>query len=173
VLALTIDPNDPATVWAGTRHGGGIIETTNGGEDWQAMGLADTLVVDAIAVNPDDSNEILVGAGSSAGSIYKSIDGGATWQETISDIAFVQDIVHDPRNSDWVYAATEGLGVLRSIDGGQTWHDYSAGIFYPVLYSLVGARDEPPLLVAGSYSSGLYWARPEAPKRIFLPLVKR
>lgn len=173
VLALTIDPNDTETVWAGTRHGGGIIRTSNGGKSWQVMGLTDTLMVDAIAVNPRDSNEILVGGGSSAGSIYKSIDGGMTWQEKIRDIAFVQDIVYDSRNSDWVYAATEGYGVLRSFNGGETWHNYSAGLFYPVLYSLAITDEEPPLLVAGSYSSGLYWIHPDVPTLVFLPLVVR
>ena len=83
----------------------------------------------------------------------------------------MQDIVYDPRDSRWVYAATEGYGVLRSFDGGDNWHDYSAGIFYPSHYALEITGDDPPLLVVGSYGSGLYWVRPTAPSYIYLPLV--
>ena len=107
----------------------------------------------------------------SDGSIYKSTDGGETWEKKISDIALVQEIVYDARNPSWVYAATEGYAVLRSFNGGETWQDFSSGIFCPVLYSLDITGDDPPLLVSGSYSLGLYWIRPAAPKQVFLPLV--
>ena len=173
VLSLAIDPNITSTVWAGTENGGGIVKSTDGGEHWQVKGLTETnsVSVKAIAVNPDNSNEILVGAGSIDGRIYKSSDGGNSWQVKVSGIAFVQDIVYDPRNPHWVYAATEGYGVLRSFNGGESWFDYSAGIFYPVTYSLAITQDDPPLLIAGSYGSGLYWTHPLAPKEVFLPIM--
>jgi len=171
ILSLAIDPTITSTVWAGTQYGGGIVKSTDGGELWQVKGLTETNFVEAIAVNPGNSNEILVGAGYSDGRIYKSTDGGNTWGVKTSGIAFVQDIVYDPRNSRWVYAATEGYGVLRSFDGGESWHDYSAGIFYPVLYSLAITQDDPPLLIVGSYGSGLYWAHPPSPTLVYLPAV--
>ncbi len=171
ILSLAIDPNITSTVWAGTQYGGGIVKSTDGGEHWQVKGLTETNFVEAIAVNPANNNEILVGAGYSYGRIYKSTDGGNTWQVKVSGIAFVQDIVYDPRNSRWVYAATEGYGVLRSFDGGESWHDYSAGIFYPLLYSLAITQDDPPLLIVGSYGSGLYWTHPPSPTLVYLPAV--
>jgi photosystem II stability/assembly factor-like uncharacterized protein len=171
ILSLAIDPTITSTVWAGTQYGGGIVKSTDGGELWQVKGLTETNFVEAIAVNPDNSNEILVGAGYSDGRIYKSTDGGNSWRVTVSGIAFVQDIVYDPRNSRWVYAVTEGYGVLRSFDGGESWHDHSAGIFYPVLYSLAITQDDPPLLIVGSYGSGLYWTHPPSPTLVYLPAV--
>ena len=173
ILSVAIDSNITSTVWAGTQYGGGIVKSTDGGEHWQVKGLTETNFIVAIAVNPDNSNEILAGAGYSDGRIYKSTDGGNTWRVTVSGIVFVQDIVHDPRNSHWVYAATEGYGVLRSFDGGESWHDYSAGIFYPVLYSLAITQDDLPLLIAGSYNSGLYWTHPLSPIQMYLPLVRK
>jgi photosystem II stability/assembly factor-like uncharacterized protein len=173
ILSIAIDPDDLATVWAGMQYGGGIARSTDGGEQWQVMGLTETNFVEAIAVNPANSDEILAGGGSWDGSIFKSTDGGNTWQEKVSDIALVQDIVYDPRNPRWVYAATEGYGVLRSFDGGENWHDYSAGIFYPVLYSLATTGGDAPRLVVGSYGSGLYWVDPPAPIQVFLPVVSR
>jgi len=173
ILSIAVDPNDRDTVWAGMQYGGGIARSTDGGDTWHVKGLTETNFVEAIAVDPTNSDEILAGGGFWEGSIFKSTDGGETWQEKASGIAFVQDFVYDPRNPRWVYAATEGYGVLRSFDGGESWHDYSSGIFYPVLYSLDISTDDPPLLVAGSYGSGLYWIRPAAPKHVFLPLVVR
>ena len=176
ILSLEIDPARPSTVWAGTQYGGGIVKSTDGGEHWQVKGLTEANFVDSIAVNPDNSDEILVGAGYSSGNIYKSTDGGDTWEIKIEEIAFVRDIVYDPRNSDWVYAATEGYGMLRSFDGGDSWQDYNAGIFYPVLYSLDITRQDPPLLIVGSYGSGLYWTQPGSPPPLtllYLPAVQK
>ncbi len=164
ILSLAIDPNDTSIVWAGTQYGGGIVKSSDCGEHWEVKGLTDENFVDAIAVTPDNSNTILVGAGFWDGKIYKSVDGGETWSEKLSEIGFVQDIEFDPSNSKRIYVATEGNGVLRSTDGGETWHDFSEGIFYPVVYSLAITQDQSPLLIAGSYGSGLYWSHRSTPK---------
>ncbi len=177
ILSLAIDPARTSTVWAGMQYGGGIVKSTDGGEHWQVKGLTtETNFVDAIAVNPANSDEILVGGGYMDGSIYKSTDGGDTWEVKISKIAFVMDIIYDPRDPRWVYAATEGYGVLRSFDDGETWHDYSAGIFYPILYSLDITQQDPPLLAVGSYGSGLYRINPGSQPPVtllYLPAVRK
>ena len=174
VISLAIDPSQPETVWAGTHFGGGIVKTTDGGEHWQVMGVFGRFgekAVESIAVHPQDSNTILAGVLDEG--LYKSTDAGVTWQRKLTNVAPVRDIVYDPRNPRWVYAATEGYGVLRSFDGGESWHDYNAGIFYPVVYSLAITQDDPPLLIAGSYSSGLYWTHPLSPIQVYLPLVRK
>jgi photosystem II stability/assembly factor-like uncharacterized protein len=162
ILSIAIDPNDTSTVWAGTKFSGGIVKSTDGGDHWQVMGLTEENFVHAIAINPNNSDEILVGAGFFDGKLYKSTDGGSSWEVKLSEIAFVQDIVLDPRDSQLAYAATEGFGVMRSFDGGETWEEYNNGIFYPLIYSLDISQTELPFLVAGSYGSGLYWTYPSA-----------
>jgi hypothetical protein len=159
------------TVYVGTRDAG-VFRSLDDGQSWAPArsGLA-FFPIRTLVTDPQDPT--ILYAGTDYNGVWKSTDGGETWQEKASGIAFVQDFVYDPRNPRWVYAATEGYGVLRSFDGGESWHDYSSGIFYPVLYSLDITTDDPPLLVAGSYGSGLYWIRPAAPKHVFLPLVVR
>jgi photosystem II stability/assembly factor-like uncharacterized protein len=163
IHSLAVDPNVTSTVWAGTQvdpyDQGGIIKSTDRGEHWEVKGLREESI-EAIAVQPGDSNTILAGASFLEGNLYKSTDGGASWQLKLGDIAPVKQIVFDPRDPNTVYAATEGYGVLRSRDGGESWHDYSTGIFYPVLYSLAISEEDSPLLLAGSYGSGLYGLRP-------------
>ena len=162
VLSIAIDPDDTSAVWAGTQYQGGILKSTSGGDEWTSKGLTGEDMVHCIAINPNNSNEILVGSENySGGNIYKSSNGGDNWVKKDSMIAYVFDIKYDPRDPQFVYAATEGYGVLRSTDGGETWYDYSDGIFYPILYSLDISQNDSVLLVAGTYGSGLYHIHPE------------
>lgn len=163
VLSLAVDPAHPGTLWAGMQYGGGIAKSTDGGDHWESRGLTDDNFVYAIGLSPADSDVILAGAGFWTGSIYKSDDGGLTWQCKLSDIAFVRDFAFDPRNPLWVYAATEGYGVLRSMDGGETWSFFDEGIFYPLTYSIAVSAEAEPLLLSGSYGSGLFRMRPPRP----------
>ena len=85
VMSLAIDPNNTAVVWAGTQNEG-LVKSTNGGDSWGLKGFVDVPDVDGIAVKPGDSNTILVGtgdyrgSGGTTGEIYKSTDGGQSWQ---------------------------------------------------------------------------------------------
>ena len=69
--AVAIDQNHKDTVWAGTGEswtrnsisiGNGIYKTTNGGDDWQNVGLEKTEHISKIIVNPKNSNEVYVAA---------------------------------------------------------------------------------------------------------------
>ena len=189
VMSLAVDPNNASIVWAGTEREG-IVKSTNGGDTWQVKGFVDVPDVDAIAVRPGDSNTILVGtgeyrgtSGSRSGEIYKSTDGGQTWQLKYRGKGTVADIKHDPRNPNWVYASTTyvpsvspyvgGEGVLRSLNGGETWSSYGFGLFNQVVFSLAISSEDPPLLLAGTMGSGLYGTQPPRLKPVFLPLVVR
>ena len=189
VPSLAVDPNNPSIVWAGTEREG-VVKSTNGGGNWQVKGFLDVPDIDAIAVKPGDSNTILLGtgeyrgtSGSNSGEIYKSTDGGQTWQLKYRGKGTVADIKHDPRNPNWVYAGTTyqpsvspytgGQGVLRSLNGGETWSSYGFGLFNQVVFSLAISAEDPPLLLAGTMGSGLYGTQPPRLKPVFLPLVIR
>jgi len=120
---VTLDPQNPYTVWVGTgenvggRHAGfgdGIYRSTDGGSSWENMGLKNSEHISKIIVHPDDSNVILVASqgplwspGGDRG-FFKSTDGGQTWKKTLGDDQYtgVTDIVHDPRNPNRIYAVT-------------------------------------------------------------------
>ncbi|MCL6265948.1 WD40/YVTN/BNR-like repeat-containing protein [Flagellimonas myxillae] len=120
---VTIDPNNPSTIWVGTgenvggRHvgfGDGIYVSHNEGKTWKNMGLKSSEHLSKIIVHPENSNVIMVASqgplwskGGERG-FYKSTDGGKTWKRTLgnSEWTGVTDIVMDPTNPDVIYAAT-------------------------------------------------------------------
>ena len=64
------------------------------------------------------NQDAIAGAG-----IYKSIDGGLTWNVLPNTTGFgnVCRIVVSPADNNIVLASTRGGGIRRSIDGGQNW----------------------------------------------------
>lgn len=121
--ALTLDPQNPHTIWVGTgenvggRHvgyGDGIYRSDDGGKKWQNMGLKESEHISRIIVHPDNSDVIWVAAqgplwnkGGERG-LYMSTDGGQSWEKTLGDDEWVgvTDLVIDPRDPSVLYAAT-------------------------------------------------------------------
>ena len=64
---ITLDPQNPSTVWVGTgenvggRHvayGDGIYRSNDGGKSWENLGLKKTEHISKIIVHPDNSNVV-------------------------------------------------------------------------------------------------------------------
>jgi hypothetical protein len=83
--------------------------------------------------------------GTSAGHVFKSINGGATWTladgtQTAGNVNAIPDIpahsvVVDPNNNQRIYVGTD-LGVFVSLDGGQNWARETTGFSNVVVESL-------------------------------------
>ena len=119
---------------------GGVWKTTDAGNTWQPIfDNQPTGSVGAIAVAPSNPDIIYVGSGeglqrpdlSVGDGIYKSTDGGKTWQHLagLRDAQQIAAILVDPRDANRVFVAAVGhpygpnveRGVFRSSDGGQSW----------------------------------------------------
>jgi hypothetical protein len=140
VTDLVADPANANKFYVGSASGG-VWKTTDGGVTFTPIfdGLG-TLSVGALALDPRDSNILYVGTGEAnpgGGSttqpgdgVWKTTDGGATWQHLGLDNTFeIGRIVVDPKNPSNVFVAAMGAlffhnvdrGVYRSQDGGLTW----------------------------------------------------
>ncbi|MEM7509589.1 MAG: glycosyl hydrolase [Bacteroidota bacterium] len=120
---VTIDPNNPSTVWVGTgenvggRHigfGDGIYRSEDGGMSWTNMGLPESEHISKIIIHPDNSDVMWVAvqgplwsAGGERG-VFMSTDGGENWTQTLGDDEWVgaTDLAIDPRDPMTLYAAT-------------------------------------------------------------------
>jgi len=119
----------------------------------------------ALAVNPVDNSSVLAGTG--AGSIYRSADGGASWQSVQRGLGRgVTTIQFSPFKTGLVFAGTRGDGLWRSADGGATW------IRQPGLpaatFRTIGFSKSTTL--AGS-DAGLYATRDTVTWTAFAPLL--
>jgi len=119
---VTIDPNNPNTVYAGLGEanlagdnydGDGLYRTTDGGASWTNIGLAQVKRIGRVQVHPTDSDIIFVAAAGAQFSadtsrgVYRSTDGGSSWEKVlfISDSTSAIDLRINPQNPDTVYAA--------------------------------------------------------------------
>ena len=118
--AVTMFESDPNIIWVGTGEaanrnssgwGNGVFKTTDGGQTWQNVGLADTGHIAEIALHPDDPNIAYVASPghlwgySGNRGLFKTTDGGQTWTKLSGGLpddpqTGATEIVLDPRNPD-------------------------------------------------------------------------
>src|SRR5207237_5370910 len=93
-------------------YGNGMYKSTDAGKTWTHIGLAATRQIGRVIVDPKNPNIVLVaalghvyGANPDRG-VYRSRDGGATWQKVLfkNDNVGAIDLAFDPQNSHVVYA---------------------------------------------------------------------
>lgn len=134
MISHAFDPVDPEIVWAGSASGG-LWKTEDGGENWvPKTNQLPSTGVGAVAVNPQNSQAILIGTGEGYNinfsikpgiGVFKSTDNGSTWQETNLQYAPTQGVssfkfAWDPVDTNRVYMAATN-GVWTSDDAGMTW----------------------------------------------------
>ncbi len=150
-------------IWVGTGEknssrssyaGIGILKSTDLGKTWQHIGLSDSHHVSRIIINPNNPNEIVVGAighlysSNDERGVFKTIDGGKTWKKTlfINENTGIIDVAAAPENPAILYAASwerdrkawnfdgdgKGSAIYKSIDGGDTWEKISDDSGFPI-----------------------------------------
>jgi len=131
-------PSQPNVFFIGVNNGG-VWKTDDYGRTWHPIfDDAPTGSIGDLAVSPSNPNIIYVGTGeglhrpdlSVGDGMFKSIDGGKTWQYLgLEDVQQIGRVIAHPTNPDILfvaglghpYGANEMRGVFRSIDGGKTW----------------------------------------------------
>jgi photosystem II stability/assembly factor-like uncharacterized protein len=112
VFGMVLNPKNPLELFAGTT-GGGAYHTIDGGANWTALAIDDTVWSWAI-----DSVDGTVYAGSNHG-VFKSTDGGNTFVLAGSP---GNGIVYSlAKSGTKLYAGTGGGGFSVSSDDGATW----------------------------------------------------
>lgn len=156
VRSLVVDPQESATVYAGTIFGGGIYKSTNAGSSWNPSnnGLSD-LDVFALAISP--SNPAIIYAGTAHG-VFKSTDRGASWASA-GLTASIDALALDPMNPAIAYAGNSLNGIFKTSDGGAHWAAANSGISSscgPCVYTLAVDPAAPTTIYAGVFAGGVF-----------------
>jgi len=145
------------TIWVGTGEnnssrssysGIGVLKSSDNGKTWVNVGLPDSHHIGRILINPNNSNEVVIGvvghlySPNNERGIYKTTDGGKTWKQKlfVDDVSGIIDVQHAPNNYNVMFAASwtkdrkawnfNGSGnnsaIYKSTDAGNTWTKMSA-----------------------------------------------
>jgi photosystem II stability/assembly factor-like uncharacterized protein len=153
--AVAIDPSNPKTVWVGTGEpwtrnsvsvGDGVYKSTDGGENWNNVGLKDSEHIAKILVDPTDGNNVLVCAAghlwddNDERGVFKTTDGGKTWKKvlaganastgcglmsrSLAEPKTIYASTWDFRRQGWTFrSGGPGSGLFKSTDGGDHWSE--------------------------------------------------
>ncbi|MEZ4858951.1 MAG: glycosyl hydrolase [Flavobacteriaceae bacterium] len=140
------------TLWVGTGEvnasrssyaGIGLLKSSNNGKTWENMGLKDSHHIARILINPNNSDELVVGvtghlySNNDERGVFKTFDGGKTWNKTLfinNHTGIIEMDVH-PNNFNIMYASSwdkdrkawnfkgngSGSAIYKSLDAGNTW----------------------------------------------------
>lgn len=188
VFSLSIDPNDPDTLWVGTQSTRGIFRSSDGGRTWveKDAGVVETegITIRGFGVEPGNSQTVYAAGEISSwaltgeptfgiefdltgGVIYKTTDGGETWNAVWRGDNLARYVWIDPSDTDTVYASTGifdreaansepaartpgGVGVLKSTDAGVTWDEANVGLENLYVDSLFLHPVNAEILLAGT-----------------------
>ncbi|MBX9779976.1 MAG: hypothetical protein K2X26_06495 [Chitinophagaceae bacterium] len=189
--ALAIEPGNGKTVYAGTGEsnmrnsvsiGDGIYKTTDGGANWQKIGLDSTEHISKIIIDPTDKKTIYVSApgplwsNSTHRGLYKSTDAGKTWNKIlyVNDETGCADIAVHPQKSNVILASFwqfrrkpysfnsggSGSSLFKSIDGGKTWNKIRNGLpegdFGRIIITMNPSKPSQIFAIVEAKESALY-----------------
>ncbi len=112
-----------------------------------------------INIVADRRNPSVLYAGSSGGGVYKSTNGGETWNNSSQGMGSVSiySLAIDPENSAIIYAGSYKKGVYRSTDAGASWTPVGSGtITGAIIYTLEINPGNHHILYAGTRLPGTY-----------------
>ena len=140
VYSASVNPSNSRHVVLSTNDGG-LIETLNGGTTWGDAGAGGFANRSPRAVVFDPANPQRVYAGSfTGGGLFRSTDGGRTWQRRLfgPSTVHVANIAVDPSDQS-VYAITlQNGGAWKSTDLGETFRRIDVGVAGGPFLNLAG-----------------------------------
>jgi photosystem II stability/assembly factor-like uncharacterized protein len=158
VRGIILAPSDGNVVYITTSSNGlfmtnDAINVTNA-NDWQPIdnGLVDTAVYSTI-LHPFDNKVVYAGTGEG---IYKTSNGGLTWEKKGLEDNIVFALVSDPSDTNIIYAATD-MGVYKTTDGGNSWSLPSAYQFNCLAIGK-GPQNRNILYGGNAFGMGIYRA---------------
>lgn len=156
---VKLDPQNPdKVIWVGTGEiwtrnsvsvGDGLYKSIDGGINWKKFGFEKSERISSIEIHPENSDIMYVGVlgalwnDSEERGVYKSTDGGITWEKTLylNQTTGCADVVMDPNDPNTLYASMwefrrtgwsfnsggDNSALYKSTDAGKTWNKIHNG----------------------------------------------
>jgi len=159
--AIAVAPSNPNIIYVASGEGllrpdlsvgNGIYRSEDGGRTWTHLGLRAGQQIPELAVDPTDPRRLFAAVlghpygGSPERGIYRSVDGGATWERVLykDENTGGSAVALDPSHPQVVYAGLwearlgpwedknqfngTGGGLFKSTDGGTSWKPLTSGL---------------------------------------------
>jgi photosystem II stability/assembly factor-like uncharacterized protein len=178
VRGLVLDPRRPGCWWCALgddgMNPGAVYRSDDAGLSWRKISR-DLLVADVqrLVLAPSDSQclylaarDRYIGGRTYLGGVYRSDNGGSTWQRILPD-DFVMGLAVDPRHANVIYAGltdhpyhdqSTGDGIRMTRDGGKTWNTLDQPTSLHVSSITVDPHD-PNQLYLGTGGNGVFVGR--------------
>lgn len=134
---LAIDQSNGDRIYASGVYEGiaKMYRSDDAGKNWKEIYTepGTGTVITALGSNPDVPNTLY--AGTSAGVIIKSTNGGETWdnvvlaKDTAANTGAITKVLFERGSPDKVTLLVFNQGALVSTNGGKAWSDYSKNIY--------------------------------------------
>ena len=127
VFSLTVDPNNPDTLWVGTQFGGSVFRSDDAGQNWRSMsnGIIERgLTIRGFTVQQGNSDVVYlageisswewnnniplpgIGLDMTKGAVYKTTNGGQNWSRIWLGDNLARYIWIHPDDPDLLYVST-------------------------------------------------------------------
>jgi photosystem II stability/assembly factor-like uncharacterized protein len=157
---LAVSQTNPDIIYVGTGEGlhrpdlsvgDGMFKTTDGGQNWEFIGLDDVQQVSRVIIHPENDSIVYVaGMGHPYGAnemrgVFRTMDAGMTWEKVlyINEKTAAMQVEFNPKNPSILYATMwehqdgpwenadfsgPSSGLFKSEDGGDTWNKLENGL---------------------------------------------
>jgi photosystem II stability/assembly factor-like uncharacterized protein len=193
VGAVAVSESNPDVVYIGMGEscirgnimpGDGVYKSTDAGKTWTHVGFGNSDAISKIRIHPANPDVVFVadfgryGTASDERGIYKSTDGGKTWQRKLFRDAKTGgvDVEIDRKNPNVMFAAMweayrveyqmssggPGSGLFKSTDGGETWTEITRagglpqGLYGKMSIAISGADSNRVYALVENDKGGLY-----------------
>ena len=119
ITSVSVDAKNKCTVYA--TSGNKIFKTSDCMRDWSVAFFDPRTDKTFTQITGDWFSTNLVYAANNDGDIFKSADGGTSWQVAKRVAASITSLVVSPEDSRTIYAGTNGDWIWKSMDSGITW----------------------------------------------------
>jgi uncharacterized protein (TIGR03437 family) len=146
ITYLTVDPTEGGRLFASTATAFYLSE--DGGVTWTNVLNSPAWTV---TIDPGDPSRVYATARTQG--VFRSSDGGHTWQSVNSGLTSLTmgrtaPVIVDPTNRQTLYVGSEVGGVFKSLDGGDHWFGVNSGLSDLSVLGLAMDPAKPSVLYA-------------------------